>query len=236
MNLVIDIGNTKIKAGLFEKNNLITHFSFAAVDELEFILKDFNGQVLISNVADKELNKVFLGINATCAFLTKDTPMPITITYETPETLGLDRVLACVGGYEMTKKPCLVVDIGTCMTLDFVNELGVFVGGNISPGPELRFQSMHNFTANLPLEHLEKESKEIGKSTKEALQSGVKYGIVHEIMGTYNQLLEKNPSIQLVLTGGYTTFFDSMLKEGIFAEPNLVLIGLNKILNYNVKK
>jgi type III pantothenate kinase len=232
MNLVIDIGNTNIKAGLFDKETLVRVFSFSNLETLKAEFTQFEGKIIVSNVSKPSLNDELLEWNKTIEFFSISTPSPVQIDYDTPQTLGVDRIIACVGAYQLTQKACLVVDIGTCITLDFVDVAGVFRGGNISPGPDTRFKSMNNFTASLPLESLNQESKPIGKSTKEALQSGVKFGIIHEIMGTYHFLSQKNPEIQLVLTGGYTSFFDTMLKEGIFAEPNLVLIGLNTLLNY----
>lgn len=236
MNLVIDIGNTKIKTAIFSEDTLKKEQSFEKIEELILFLEKFDGQIAVSNVSFPQYTEAILSMKPSALFVNAHTPMPIGIDYETPNTLGVDRIIASVAAFYLCKTACLAVDIGTCMTLDFVDSDGVFKGGNISPGPDIRFRSMHNFTASLPLESLNIESKSIGKSTKEALQSGVKFGIVHEIMGTYRFLLDKNPNIKLVLTGGYTSFFDSILKEGIFVVPNLVLIGLNTILNHNVKK
>jgi type III pantothenate kinase len=232
MKLAIDIGNTTIKVGLFESDKLVSVHKMSILEELLVFLELYReNELVFCNVS-----KSIIGQKLKTAFpqsqeITVDTKLPIFIDYETPQTLGIDRLVACVGAWQLFKKPCLVVDIGTCMTLDVLDEGGIFSGGNISPGPKLRFESMNNFTSNLPLVSLNKESKTIGKSTEEALQSGVKFGILYEIEATYSQLLIKNPDFKLVLTGGYTNFFDNMLKEGIFAEPNLVLKGLHAIQN-----
>ena len=236
INLVIDIGNTSIKAGLFDNNVLVERFLIENTNLLFNIINLHKGPVILSNVGDRSLTDKILKANPNTVILSLEIALPITIDYKTPETLGLDRIAACCGAISLTDAPCLVVDIGTCMTLDVINSENQFVGGNISPGPQLRFKAMNNFTASLPLEELNEESPLIGKSTSEALQSGVKYGIIHEIQGLYQELQKQDDKYQLVLTGGYSTFFDSKLKESIFAEPNLVLIGLNRILNYNVKK
>ena len=236
INLVIDIGNTSIKVGLFDKNILVEKKILESIDHLLSVISGHRGPVILSNVGDQSLTDKVLIEYPDTVVLSLDIELPITLNYNTPDTFGLDRVAACCGAITINDAPCLVVDIGTCMTLDIINSNNQFLGGNISPGPVLRFRAMNNFTASLPLEDLNEESALIGKSTSEALQSGVKFGIIHEIQGLYQELKIQDDKFQLVLTGGYSTFFDSKLKESIFVEPNLVLIGLNTILNCNVKK
>lgn len=236
MNLVIDIGNTSMKAALFNENHLEEHFFIDSYPELFDLIKKHNNPILFSNVREKELSNEILRLKKDVYELSLSLKLPIEIDYNTPLTLGIDRIAASCGAIFITDAPCLIVDIGTCITLDVITEHKKFLGGNISPGPELRFKSMNNFTASLPLEDLNNESKLIGRSTQEALQSGVKNGIIYEIQGMFNELKKQDHKYQLVLTGGHCNFFDSKLKEDIFAEPNLVLIGLNRILNYNVKK
>ena len=236
MNLVIDIGNTNIKAAHFKDGQLQNYFIVENTALLLQLVQEFKGNIIFSNVRKKNLSQELINAHPTILNLSLDLKLPIEIDYKTPETLGLDRIAACCGVLSVINKPSLVVDIGTCITLDVLDDNKTFVGGNISPGPELRFKAMNNFTAGLPLEELNNESKLVGKSTSEALQAGVLNGIVFEIEGFFNALKKQNENYQLVLTGGYTTFFDSKLKGDIFAEPNLVLKGLNCILDYNVKK
>lgn len=236
MNLVIDIGNTSIKAGLFKKDLLSQSFLVKDKQELYGIVARHNGEIIISNVADQSITGKILTLKPQTMVLSTNIKLPFSIKYKTPHTLGLDRIAACCGAMCVTTLPCLVVDIGTCITLDGLNHNYEFIGGNISPGPALRFKAMNNFTSALPLEELNDESSVLGTSTQEAIQSGVKFGIIHEILGTLKELRSQDSRYQLVLTGGYSSFFDSKLKEDIFAEPNLVLLGLNRILNYNVKK
>lgn len=236
MNLAIDIGNTRIKAGLFDSNHLMDVLTFQDEASLMGYLTGTAHCPILSSV--RKPNPALIGLvnEMSGIVLAHQTPLPISLNYSTPHTLGLDRIASCCGALSITQSGALVVDIGTCMTLDVLSPRAEFMGGNISPGPELRFSSMHHFTASLPLEKLNPSSQLFGRSTQGALQSGVEQGIIHEIMGSYSQVLTKYPDALLVLTGGYTTYFDSKLKQSIFAEPNLVLKGLNSILNYNVKK
>ena len=230
MNLVIDIGNTRIKYGLFDSKSLIKSGVLNSEEDLNLLLERHNGPCLISSVNTE------IEIKGDYLFLAHDLPLPIDLKlYKTPETLGLDRIAALAGARELSDTASLIIDIGTCITIDLLSEEGEFLGGNISPGPELRFKSMYNFTSSLPLEQLKENSVELGRSTAEALQAGVEQGIIHEIEGCFNHQKEKYPDLKLILTGGLTSFFDSKIKEAIFAKPNLVLIGLNSILNYNVK-
>ena len=235
MKLLIDIGNTRIKTALFSKSGFSNHSVVSTLDEVKELISKHDGEVILSSVRklDKELFQFLDEKNV--LVLSHQTPLPIKVNYRTPETLGVDRIAAACGSWEMKKASCLIVDIGTCITLDFLSLEGEFLGGNISPGPDLRFRSMNNFTSALPLEKLNKENSRIGHSTKSALQIGVKEGILHEIQGTYDWFKEKNKDSFLVLTGGYSSYFDSNLKGSIFAEPNLVFIGLKSILDYNVK-
>lgn len=236
MNLVIDIGNTRIKGALFSNNELIEKIDIPNLTKLRKVIKNHTGQVGLSSVRKfTDSFSLFLKKQEVLV-LDYTTPIPLVLKYQTPKTLGSDRIAAICGAWFLSPKASLVVDIGTCITLDFINDAAEFIGGNISPGPDLRFKSMNNFTAALPLERLSKEDEYIGSSTKMALRAGVKQSILHEIQGTLDSFRGQFPNCRLVLTGGYSSYFDSKLKGGIFAEPNLVFIGLNSILNYNVKE
>ncbi|GHV23956.1 hypothetical protein FACS189428_7920 [Clostridia bacterium] len=159
-------------------------------------------------------------------------PVPLTIDYKTPQTLGMDRIAAAVGA--VAQQPgahLLVIDIGTAITLDFVTAAGVYKGGNISPGPELRFKALHHFTNRLPLINEEGNLPVWGYDTSTAIRSGVIGGIVREL-DSYIAEYKKNDTILTFLTGGYAFYFESKLKNATFADGNLVLRGLNEILNY----
>jgi len=130
----------------------------------------------------------------------------------------------------------LVIDAGTAITYDFIDSKKVYWGGNIAPGLDLRLRALHEFTQKLPLVSVKNETPFIGNSTDSAILSGVIYGIVFEIDGYINELKIKYPQLSTFLTGGSTFYFAAKLKNAIFAERNLVLIGLNRILQYNVQK
>ena len=165
---------------------------------------------------------------------TYQTPIPIRNLYRTPQTLGVDRLAAVIAAYTTKPHhPALVIDAGTCITYDFIDEHGQYQGGNISPGMEMRFKALHGFTSKLPKIEASGETPDYGYSTETAIRSGVIRGIEHEISG-YIQHLKKNyPSLLVFLTGGNEFSFDTNLKSGIFADGFLVLKGLNRILDYN---
>ena len=201
---------------------------------LRKIISLHKGQTILSSV--RKLTDSFITFleNESVLILKHSTKTSISLSYDTPETLGVDRIAAACGAWEFKKSACLIVDIGTCVTLDFLSPDGEFLGGNISPGPDLRFKAMNNFTSALPLEVLNKENEKVGRSTSQALQIGVKQGLLHEIQGTYDEYCKKFEDCHLVLTGGYASYFDSNLKGSIFAKPNLVFLGLKSILDYDV--
>ena len=160
--------------------------------------------------------------------------MPIVNLYNTPKTLGLDRLAAVVGAsIQYPGKNILVIDIGTCMTFDFIDSKRNYHGGNISPGVELRLKAMHHFTSSLPLVIRKNNMNILGKSTKEALQNGAFQGLKFEIEGFIKNLTNRTKSLTVILTGGDAVNFGETLESKIFVDPNLVLKGLNDILTYN---
>ena len=167
--------------------------------------------------------------------MNENTSLPIKNLYKTPSTLGKDRIaVAVAANYLKPNTNVLVIDAGTTITYEFIDTKGQYLGGNISPGMKMRFNSLHTFTKKLPLiEHTE-NSDLLGNDTKSAISSGIINGIIFEMDGYINTLKEKYADIVIFLTGGDTFFFESTLKNRIFAHKNLLLIGLNRILNYNV--
>jgi type III pantothenate kinase len=162
-------------------------------------------------------------------------PVPVTNGYATPETLGMDRLAAVVGATALHPgRPCLVVDLGTCITYDLVDAAGYYHGGGISPGLRMRFRAMHTFTARLPLIEPEPHAALIGTSTRTAMQSGVVNGLVAELEGMMSRYGAQFPPLTTILCGGDALFFETQLKGIIFVVPELVLLGLNRILLYNV--
>ncbi|MBQ2858244.1 MAG: type III pantothenate kinase [Bacteroidaceae bacterium] len=239
MNLVIDIGNTASKIAVFEKGEIkdVIRSSNQSLEGLAALCNRYpirkgilSSVISISENIRRQLSQLPFPILE----FTYQTPVPIRNLYETPQTLGVDRLAAAVAAY--TQKPhcpALVIDAGTCITYDFVDEHGQYQGGNISPGMEMRFKALHDFTDRLPHVTASGEKPAYGKSTETAIRSGVIRGIEHEIRGYIQQLKKNYPSLLVFLTGGNEISFDTNLKSGIFADGFLVLKGLNRILEYN---
>jgi type III pantothenate kinase len=244
MNLIIDIGNTRTKLALFEKNNLIEKANVDALtlDALSDLLKGRNVEGVIMSVSgqDTEGVEVWLRENYFFIKLDHETPLPIENQYDTPQTLGKDRLASAVAAHFLfPKKTCLTIDGGTALTFNLLTEKGVFVGGNITAGLKMRLKALHHFTAKLPLLEQNTEGVDennlIGTNTNDAILKGVQLGILSEIEGFIHRFKEKKGNVQVILTGGDGPYFINNLQlENTTHEPNLVLIGLNQILNYNL--
>lgn len=237
--LVIDIGNTLQKLAIFERKELVFKETFQKLkpsDVADFILRHgpFKGIIQSAvNIYPPEIEKI-LARAGKFILLTELTPLPLTNLYQTPKTLGKDRIAAAVGAYKMFPgRNILVIDAGTCITYDFVNHKGEYLGGGISPGIRMRFKAMHTFTGKLPLIEPEEFEGLIGSNTKESLLSGVYNGVLSEISGTVQQYREQFSDVVTLVTGGDYEFLHKKLKISIFAAPELVLLGLNEILDYN---
>lgn len=236
-NLVIDIGNTRIKSALFEKDELIWDGTFdelsAAIAKWSFLKFD---NCLVSSVRwnEEELHRLLPFI---FTFLTSKTRFPITNGDGSPATLGLDRIAAAIGGWAIAGKgPVLVIDLGSCITFEFVNEENTYLGGAISPGISMRAKAMNTLTARLPLvEVKEKPKNRIGVDTNSCMQIGIWYGVEYEILGQIHAYQQDYPEIKVFVCGGDAQSFVSLTKGHIFVVPNLVLNGLNCILNHNVE-
>jgi len=238
MNLCIDQGNTLIKAALFDDTKLIKHFSIESDFDagLSGILDKFSvDRAILSSVAAFPVDAILSSRVKDLVLFTHKTPVPVVNTYQTPETLGKDRLAAIVGAnWLKPETDLLVIDAGTAITFDFIDAQGVFHGGNIAPGLEMRAKSLHQFTGRLPLVELHTEVDFTGKNTNDAIIAGIIYGAAFEIDGYIDRLLLKYPKLCTFLTGGSSFYFDGKLKNPIFADKNLVLTGLNRILQYNV--
>ncbi len=243
MNLVIDIGNSRTKVAIFshqEMVKLLTFDEFSA-DELKRLTREFpdKGNVILSSVASvhPSLNTYLKRAFSYFLELNVQTPVPIQNNYRTPDTLGLDRLAAAIGARSVfPDKDLLVIDAGTAVTYDLVEENGTFSGGNISPGLRSRFRALHEFTKKLPLVKETDQWPLIGQTTEEAIRAGVINGMILEIDGMIDLLKMKHPDILPVLTGGDARFFERRLKNPIFVKFEITLIGLNRILEYNVEK
>ncbi len=243
MNLTIDIGNSRIKAGVFNKSELIHFYQFnrPGISELKRILAEYPELrfAIVSSVvshAKDILNSLSNKLN--CIELNFNTALPIKNLYATPETLGNDRLAGVVGASKrFPGKNILVIDAGTCLKFDFINANNEYIGGGISPGLEMRFKTLNNFTDRLPLLDPKTEfDRLIGTTTTESILSGVQNGVLAEVRGIISQYDAQYDSIQCVLTGGDWQFFENGLKNSIFAAPSLLLEGLNEILRFNIGK
>ncbi len=240
MNLVIDIGNTRVKAALFKENNLFKLNTYSSVSD---VLLDFDfinqakNAVVASVVNGLEQYYKELELKLPTLIFTSVTKIPLVNLYQSPSSLGSDRVLASVGAFYLYQKTnVLVIDAGTCIKYNFTNSKNEYLGGGISPGIQMRFKALSNYTSKLPLVAFNQEYTElIGSNTENSILSGVLNGTVAEIDEIINQYKLQFPDIKIVLTGGDSDYLAKRLKNSIFTHQNLVLIGLNNILNYNLE-
>ena len=239
MNLSIDLGNTYAKTGLFEADKLIeTRWKLTYPELIRYVQPIHPQRVIVSSVSysEEQLRAEFVDITKDIYLLKSTTPVPLTKLYDTPDTLGADRVAAAIGAKVLyPDKNCVVIDMGTCITYDLVDSADNFHGGIISPGVRMRFKAMNTFTKRLPLLEPEGIPNLIGKSTKHAMQSGVMNGILSEINGFLEEYSKVLTNINVIFCGGDATYFANRIKNPNFVIPELVLIGLNRILEYNVK-
>lgn len=236
-NLVIDIGNTRIKSALFEGQTLLGDHRFDSLESgVSFWTTMEFDQCIVSSVRfSQEELKLVLPFHF--HFLSNSSLLPILNGYSTPKTLGLDRIAAAVGAWQLAGKgPVLAIDLGSCITYELVDDLGVYRGGAISPGLKMRAKAMNAFTARLPLVDLgEKPESPTGDSTLSCLKAGIWYGVEYEMIGQIAAYQIKFPEIKVYICGGDSQSFESLAKDHIFVVPNLVLHGLNCILTHNVE-
>lgn len=238
MNLIIDIGNTLTKISVFNNNSekFFTRCSDAN-ETLPDVFAKYNiKQCIISSVSgtDPSLIKFLNKQTIKTVILTPETALPLEVQYQSPKTLGMDRIALAVGATVMyPAENTLVVDTGTAITYEMITSRGVYVGGNISPGVGIRFNALNQQTANLPLIQAEKTYETIGCNTHEAILYGVMNSVLYEIDGTANAIKTLYNPLKILLTGGDAAYFESKLKNTIFVVRNLTGIGLNRILEYN---
>jgi len=251
MNLCIDQGNSRTKVALMtDEGKIMKHliyksFSSADVERL-FDLYDITDSI-ISSVVDIEAAVVNTLHRRSQHFVLFDhmTPVPIVNRYDTPQTLGQDRLAAAVGAKSLCpNENLLIIDAGSAITYDFVSAEGEYMGGNIAPGIKMRFTMLQRMTKKLPL--VDAEENELiplfGTNTRDAIAAGVIRGVAYEVKGYMRTLKEKMPHYQTFLTGGHAPYVINNVrssrneKREIRYEKNLVLIGLNTILVYNKLK
>ena len=239
MVLGVDVGNTRIKGAVFEDAILLEVFIFTKSElkiNIESILKKFKNvsDLVVSSVGDVEKLSFLAFENLlNVHFISNNDPFPFQNKYETPRTLGIDRIVLATGAtLQFPNQNRLVIDAGTCITYDFIDEKINALGGSISPGWRLRYEALHNFTAKLPLLSLEDPKNFIGASTSDAIHSGVVNGLVYEIDGFIAEYKLKYLNFIIILTGGDSDFLAKRLKNTIFANSNFLLESLNILSIY----
>ncbi|TNJ41257.1 type III pantothenate kinase [Tamlana fucoidanivorans] len=240
MNLVIDVGNSFVKLAVFKSDEI----QYREVIRLKAVLEAISvlkarysnlNKAIISSVGQLnqyqiasiqgEFDTLILGV---------DTLLPFHNQYKTPKTLGVDRIALVSAAINLyPNNNTLIIDAGTCITYDFVNSQKQYLGGAIAPGLMMRYKSLNNLTANLPLLKLSMPQSITGNSTTECMHSGVVFGVINEIEGAIAQYQDKYSDLTVILTGGDAKFLSKQLKSSIFAHSNFLLEGLNYILQIN---
>jgi type III pantothenate kinase len=241
MDLAIDIGNSFSKLAVFDGDKIIKLVAIEklGVSGLQILFDEFKGikRSIVSSVKETDTDILdFLGELTQLLYLSNLTPLPFANHYETPETLGRDRIAAVAGAASYhPEKNVLVIDAGTCITYDLLTRNNAYLGGSISPGINMRYQALNTFTGKLPLIKPEtsKQTELIGASTEGSIRSGVQKAVLLEVDATIDAYKARFDGLITLVTGGDANYFDKYLKNSIFAAPNLVLVGLKKILDFN---
>ncbi len=235
LKLVIDFGNSRVKLALFSNKDLVATKTIKLFSKKEVI--GFCGNSTISSsiystvrkLTDSE-KKLLSSLN--CVELNNDTPLPISSVYES--FVGSDRIAAVVGAtFLFPNKDIWVFDAGSCLTADFIDKEKKYHGGRITLGLKMRYKALSDYTSNLPLINQQDYTPFKGKNTKNSIVSGVQSGILSEVKTLISEWKKENKGFIVLFTGGDVSFFEKELKSSIFADPFLVLKGLNEILDYN---
>ena len=237
MNLVVDIGNTLTKVAFFNDSKFISEQSFEVdEDAIKYAIGKGISNVILASV--KSNTRVWMDLfsksNVNVIEFSSETNIPINNDYNSPHTLGMDRLAAIVGATQiLPNKDILSIDCGTCITYDYL-VANSYQGGAISPGVKIKFQALHNFTDGLPLVSKGSEKIElIGKNTISSIESGVINGTICEINRAIEEYKKINNNLATILSGGDSFWLKNDIKNVDIIEPRLVLIGLNEILLYN---
>jgi len=240
MNLIVDVGNTFVKFAVFDagvlKDKIVVEIvNFNSV--VFSVLKRYPAinRAILSSVGRLEASHIdTLKMEVDVIELSHDLRLPFTNKYATPKTLGADRIaLVSASIAQCSDRNTLIIDAGTCITYDFINKNNAYLGGAISPGIRLRYKTLNNLTANLPLLETKFPQDILGDSTENSIHSGVVFGVLKEIDGVISDYVKKYEYLTVILTGGDTKFLSNQLKNSIFANSNFLLEGLNFILDYN---
>jgi len=239
MDLVFDIGNTRTKWASFLNGAIVEHGIFQNDDPLPSLLSelDVNPNVLVCSVSDGTVASLAIRNKfETVLEFDPNTPIPVRSEYESRATLGLDRLANAVAAYmEFPGYDALIIDAGTCITIDLISSTGVFRGGTIAPGLQMRLLALNNYTDALPLVQLAKAEHRIGRTTEQSILSGVVNGTIAELNGWIAHYHEEFPRLKVIVTGGDLGWFEHELKSKTFADAFFTLRGLHAILQHNSK-
>lgn len=241
MRLCIDWGNTRVKAAVFREDTIVSDDNFSEEEALtrimELVGQHKPGSAILASVSNHppEL-KALLQEQTKLVVLNSSTSLPIMNAYQSPDTLGADRLALAVGAHHLfPAQNNLVISAGTAVTYNFIHKNKAFRGGNITPGVGLRFRALHEYTDKLPLVGTQGELLLLGYDTETSIRSGVILGLAAEADGMINFYREQYPDLNVVLTGGDAPLLAGKLKNRIFADAQLLLKGLNTILQHNVR-
>ncbi len=237
-NLVIDIGNTYTKIAVFKQDEVVytNRYQEPDIKTIGDLLHEYGVSRAIISTVKKEKGEweTVLKEKIRLIYFNADMTTGIINHYLTPKTLGLDRLAAVIGAnYLYPQKNNLVIDGGTCITYDYVDAGANYLGGSISPGLKMRYKALNYYTGALPLLNEDAGFNNVsGNDTRSAITSGVQNGIKYELEGFIESYQHNKKELNIILTGGDSIFFDTLLKNSIFApyikiEPQLVLKGLN---------
>ena len=239
MNLIVDIGNTRVKVAVFDVETLVYNQIYDSVlkrENIEYISARYPiDRAIVSQVGPlMDYDSLFADISY--KILSADFKLPIQNLYKTPATLGSDRLAAAVGAVALyPNQNNLVIDMGTCITLDFVSSHNEYLGGAIMPGISMKFKALHTFTDKLPLLTFDNgdEVDIVGDDTRSSIFTGIINGTTMELEGFVERYVEKFGKMNIIFTGGDAIYFEKRVKFPNFVNSNLLLVGLNKILNTN---
>jgi type III pantothenate kinase len=240
MNLIIDIGNSSTKLAVYENQKKVQTYKISEIScgELEKVISGLNiKKAIISSVREVQpfiADLLFRDIPFVHV-LSNRSGLPFKIEYETPETLGTDRIAAAAGAWWSSGPGnILIIDAGTAITYDFLSG-NIFKGGNISPGINMRFKALHEFTGKLPLVERSSEFSFPGRNTTDAIRAGVVRGVVYEINEYIRTFKKDHKNIKVIITGGDSIFLNDKISHKTSYMPDIVTDGLNYILEYNAK-
>ncbi len=240
LNLIIDIGNSRTKVALFNQGELVLSFPVDRLTprDIEQLLFDYQGieKAILSSVKEDQ-DQLITFLREHIPFfieLTHNTPLPVNNNYETPETLGKDRIAAAVGANKMfPAQNVLIIDAGTAITYDLIDTSDTYQGGFITPGLQMRFKALNHYTDKLPLLEPVSPIKIDGKNTVNAIRGGIQYGLQGEVENIIRYFSENYGKLTVIFTGGDANYFEKIIKNNNFVALEITLLGLNTILEYN---